>query len=168
MKCYKYISSRGPEMWLKRPQKRGAEMEKSPPERCRPKIRNTTSVERRATPTRSSGNARSTKPCTTKRPATPRAATSCPGSTHNYGRHGPTVLASRFQTKIYTKRDHKTQRSDRRRRRPQTRHTTKRATKKTEVEHPVRSSGQKTTPTGSTLVVGWAASYVALTAQYDS
>ena len=58
-------------------------------------------MERRSTPIRSSGNARSTKPCTTKRPATPRAATSCPGSTHNYGRHGPTVLASRFQTKIY-------------------------------------------------------------------
>jgi hypothetical protein len=34
--------------------------------------------------------------------------------------------------------------------------------------HLVRSSAQKTIPTGSTLVVGWAASYEALTAQCDS
>ena len=34
--------------------------------------------------------------------------------------------------------------------------------------HPVRSCGRKRIPTGSTLVVGWAASYVALTAQCDS
>jgi len=130
-------------MWLKRPQKRGAEMEKSPPERCRPKIRNTTSVERRATPTRSSGNARSTK----------KYEKACNGQGRNFmpwvhtimGGTGP--VASRFQTKIYTKRDHKTQRSDRRRRRPQTRHTSTAETHSDTTTAPRRTRRQRGHPT---------------------
>jgi len=101
-KCYTttYISSRGPKMWLKRPQKRGAEMKKSPPNVVGPKFE---------IPHRWSGGRRLQDHQETLdlQNHAPRKGLQRPGpqlhalGPHNYGRHGPTVLASRFQTKIY-------------------------------------------------------------------